>query len=174
VGLRERHVKAALVSLASIFLLGGTAVIAQAQDAPFGALFPHSVSLARTAAGSYSLAVDLGGVPGEFLVDTGASLVTLNRALFNKVRARGGASPAGRVAARLASGKLEMLELFKIQHFSLGNGCELGPLTVAVRKRGGRNLLGISALQQTAPFAISTAPPALGLSRCGQQGLAAR
>jgi predicted aspartyl protease len=158
---------------ASLFFGGVSAAVAD-EDTGFSPLFAHSVLLEPTSSGSYSLSVDLGGIPGDFLLDTGASLVTINRALFDKVRARSGASPAGRVAARLASGKLEMLELFEITHFALGADCELGPITVAVRKRGGRNLLGMSALQQMAPFAVSTAPPALGLSRCGQQGVAAR
>lgn len=136
--------------------------------------FSLSVPLERTASGSLSLTVELDGTPGEFLLDTGASMVTINRDLFDAVRARGAAVPAGKVAARLASGKLELLQVYEVQTVRVGDACELGPLKVAVMPRGGRNLLGMSALSRAAPFTVYTTPPALGLSGCLSGGIAAR
>lgn len=163
-----------MLALAVSGAFWGMSAAAQAEDMQLSPMFEHSVHLEHTSSGAYSLTVDLDGIPGEFLLDTGASMVTMSRGLFEKVRARGGAVPAGRVAARLASGKLDMMDLFEIPRFTLGGSCELGPITVAVRKRGGRNLLGMSALRQTAPFAVSMTPPALGLSRCGREDIASR
>ncbi len=137
-------------------------------DAPleFAALFSHSVPLNQTGAGSFSVTATVGGVETEFLVDTGASMVTVSSSLFRKIREQSTVVQVRKVGARLASGQVEILEVYLVEHFSLGNGCELGPVEVAVLKNGGRNLLGMNALQQAAPFAISMTPPVLGLSRC--------
>ncbi len=140
-----------------------------AEPGAFDALFRHSVPLTRTGAGSLTLSAELGGVSGAFLLDTGASLVTVNPELFERLQERGGAVRVRRVGARLASGKIEALDVYRVERFVLEGGCDLGPVEVAVMKRGGRNLLGLSALQQAAPFAVSTSPPALGLSRCGAE-----
>jgi len=133
----------------------------------FSALFSHSVPLKHTGAGSYSVAASVGGVEAEFLLDTGASMATVSATLFKQIRKQGKVAKIRSVGARLASGKVEVLDVYLVERFSLGNGCELGPAEVAVLKHGERNLLGMSVLQQTAPFAISLSPPALGLSRCG-------
>ena len=94
-------------------------------------------------------------------------MVTVSANLFKEIQNRGSVIKVRRVGARLASGKVEVLDVYQVDHFTLSNGCELGPVEVAVLKRGGRNLLGMNALQQAAPFAISMTPPSLGLSRCG-------
>ncbi len=70
------------------------------------------------------------------------------------------------VAARLANGRAQVLDVYMIEHFLLGSDCDLGPIEVAIVPRGDRNLLGINALNQAAPFGFSIEPPALGLSRC--------
>lgn len=131
------------------------------------AMFPESVPLNPTAAGSYSLTATVGGVDADFLLDTGASMATVNSDLFKKIRELGNVTKVRSVGARLASGKIEVLDVYQVQHFTLGSDCDLGPLEVAVLKRGGRNLLGMNVLQRAAPFAISLSPPALGLSQCG-------
>ena len=151
-------------------IIGGVfallSVTGAAADSALADLFERTVPMKPSGSGSFVVTASMAGVEANFLLDTGASMVTLNREVFEQVKAQGGVLPAGQVAARTASGRLEMLQLYRIEEFSLG-GCELGPLEVAVLKRGGRNLLGMSALTRSAPFAVSTTPPALGLSRCG-------
>lgn len=143
-------------------------VTLRAQERPdFSALFAHSVPLAESGAGSYSVMGTLGGVEVEFLLDTGASMVTVSAPLFDRIQELGAAVKVRRVGARLASGKVEAMDVYQVDRLLLGEGCDLGPVEVAVLKRGGRNLLGMNALQQAAPFAISTTPPVLGLSQCG-------
>lgn len=129
-------------------------------------MFAHNVPLIQTAAGSLSVTGTLGGIETEFLLDTGASMVTVSASLFNQIRSHDSVVKVRRVGARLASGKVEALDVYRIERFTLGNNCELGPVEVAVLQRGTRNLLGMNALQQAAPFAISTSPPSLGLSHC--------
>jgi hypothetical protein len=135
--------------------------------ADFAALFPQSVPLNPSSSGSYTVMATVGGVGTEFLLDTGASMTTVSASLFNKIREHEEVIKVRRVGARLASGKVEVLDVYLVQHFSLGGGCELGPLEIAVLNKGGRNLLGMNVLQEAAPFAVSLTPPALGLSRCG-------
>ena len=139
-----------------------------ADESAFAGLFQRTVPLQPSGSGSFTVTATLAGVEADFLLDTGASMVTLTRDVFEQVRARGGVSEAGQVAARTASGRLETLYTYRVEKFTLGE-CQLGPLEVAVLKRGGRNLLGMSALSRSAPFAVSTTPPALGLSHCGSE-----
>lgn len=130
--------------------------------------FSHQVPLQATGAGSFSVTGTLGGVKGEFLLDTGASMITVSRDFLDSMLGRK-PEPARRVAARLASGRVEAVEVYRFERLQLGESCELGPVEVAVMPRGGRNLLGMSALMSAAPFAVSASPPSLALSRCSLQ-----
>jgi predicted aspartyl protease len=129
-------------------------------------LFSFSVPLSQSGSGSMTVIADIGDVESEFLLDTGASMVTVSRELFEQVRDQAGTIKVRQVGARLASGKLQLMDVYEVQHFSLGDNCDLGPLEIAVLERGGRNLLGMNALQSAAPFAVFTFPPALAISNC--------
>ena len=160
-----------VLSAIAVFVL--TVATAAAESVVPG--FDTTVSLEATGAGSFTVRASLGDTQGDFLLDTGASLVTITPALFAELRKAGGVEPAGKVAARDAAGRLETLQLYRVESFTIGSDCRLGPVDVAVLKGGSRNLLGMSALRQAAPFAVAMAPPALALSRCGDApGLAAR
>ena len=166
-----KPVIAVLLLYTSLFQAG--AATAQSE---FGPAFSHHVPLAGTGAGSFVLEARLGGVQGEFLLDTGASMITVSRRFFAKIEASGAVTHQRQVAARMASGKIQALDVYLIEDFSLGADCRLGPVEVAVLKGGDRNLLGMSALALAAPFAVYTTPPSLGLSNCGHPppGFAAR
>ena len=138
----------------------------QAQQPDLLQLFAHSVPLAQSGAGSFNIRASVGNVEDEFLLDTGASLVTVSNSLFRKIRKSSDVTKVRQVGARLASGKVEVLDVYRAERFVLGTDCELGPVEFAVYKRGGRNLLGMNALSQASPFAVSVTPPALGLSGC--------
>ena len=135
--------------------------------ADLAAIFSVNVPLNHTGAGSFSVTATVGGVETEFLLDTGASMVTVSSSVFNSIREQSTVTKVRRVGARMASGKVQMMDVYLVDHFSLGNGCDLGPVEMAVLKKGGRNLLGMNVLQQASPFAISMTPPALSLSQCG-------
>jgi clan AA aspartic protease (TIGR02281 family) len=150
--------------LLALLLVTAATLPVQAEDS-FGPTFPHQVGLSPTGSGSFTVTAALAGIEDEFLLDTGASMVTISRQLFDRLDA-GSTTRLHQVAARMASGKLQTLDVYRIKELTLGN-CTLGPVDVAVLKRGGRNLLGMSALSMAAPFAVYTSPPALGLSNCG-------
>ncbi|HKK23797.1 MAG TPA: retropepsin-like aspartic protease [Pseudohaliea sp.] len=131
------------------------------------------VPLEQAPGGSLYVDAEAGGVSASFLVDTGAGLVTVSEALFERLRRKGAVREVRRVAARLANNRLQALTVYEVAHFRIGEHCELGPVEVAVMPGAGRNLLGLSALGRAAPFTVSMAPPALLLSGCAGAGAVA-
>ncbi len=139
------------------------AVQAQAENVPMN----------QSASGTFYLAATAAGHNADFLLDTGAGLVTLNEATFAAIKKRTGVTHVRQMGARLANNKIKLIEVYEVEQFAIGN-CELGPLEVAVMKGGSRNLLGLSALGIAAPFSIQTTPPSLTLSNCKTlEGIAA-
>ena len=136
----------------------------EAEDTPLS--FKHQVPLHPTGSGSLTVSARVGDIGAEFLVDTGASMVTLDRILFQTVSRNTKYQKTKSVAARMADGKIHLLDVYHLEHFFINGDCDLGPLEIAVESSGGRNLLGMNALQQAAPFGISIEPPLLGLTRC--------
>ncbi|GAB5500531.1 MAG: hypothetical protein PsegKO_28420 [Pseudohongiellaceae bacterium] len=163
-GSAQRFLPVWLFAASLVFVSG---VRADPEVSVMDSLFPHSFPLTQTGSGSLTVVADLGGVNSEFLLDTGASMITVSPQVFAELEILGSAVKVRRVAARSAGGRLQALDVYRVEKFVLGKTCELGPVEVAVMRSGGRNLLGLAALEQAAPFAISTAPPELGLARCG-------
>lgn len=129
--------------------------------------FAYEVPLSRNASGTYYLQAEVGAERADFLLDTGAGMVTVNRDLFDRLRAAGTLQSVRRIAVRLANNDLRPVDVYEVAHFELAEGCELGPIEIAVLDRGGRNLLGLSALGRTGPFAVDTTASALLLHHCG-------
>ncbi len=126
-----------------------------------------NVPIDKSQSGSlYVEAVINSDIRSQFLVDTGAGMITLNRELFEEISKSGKVEKTGEIAARLANGKYETMNLYKIQSFSIGENCNLGEMEVAVMKHSGRNILGLSALSIAAPFAVHIEPLELVLSGC--------
>ncbi|MHA7817345.1 MAG: retroviral-like aspartic protease family protein [Pseudohaliea sp.] len=125
-----------------------------------------AVPLEQSAGGSLYVDAEAGGIIASFLVDTGAGLVTVSEAFFDRLKARGAVREVRRVAARLANNRLQALTVYEVARFRIGEHCDIGPVEVAVMPGAGRNLLGLSALGRAAPFTVSMAPPALHLSGC--------
>lgn len=158
--------RARAILTACLLVLGGIGAAHAEVPGAANGLFQFGVPLEQSNSGSLTVTANMGEIEAEFLLDTGANMVTVNRDLFRELKKQSYTEKVGQVGARLASGKLELMDVYQIEHFRLGDGCELGPVQVAVLPRGGRNLLGMNALQAAAPFAIYTSPPALALSNC--------
>ena len=115
---------------ASLFLFLATPVQAQSiLESAAGA--NSSVTLTPTDSGGFELQGELNGVVGDFLLDTGASIVTVNRSMFKEIQKQGSLKKIRRVGARLASGKLKLLDVYRSDHFIIGAGCDLGPIEFA-------------------------------------------
>lgn len=157
------------------------AMVVEAQEAPVPEAaerfqpFSHQVPLTATGSGSFTVTGTLGGVEGDFLLDTGASMITVSREFLKSMTNGSRLKPSRTVAARFASGRVNTVDVYQFDTLTLGENCQLGPVEVAVMPKGGRNLLGMSALMNAAPFAVSASPPSLALSRCGlEPAVAAR
>ena len=155
----RRLLRGACAALLSV----SCAVLAQAESIP----------MSQSASGTFYLSATAAGHSADFLLDTGAGLVTLDEKTFAAIKKSTGVTHVRQMGARLANNKIKLIEVYKVDQFAVGN-CELGPLEVAVMKGGSRNLLGLSALGIAAPFSIQTTPPSLSLSNCKSlEGLAA-
>lgn len=139
--------------------------------------FEFRVPLTRATSGNlYVEGVMNDSVSSSFLVDTGSGLVTINRKLFEELKKNSRMEKVGRMAARLANGRLQAVDLYRVDRFRLGEHCDLGSVDVAVMNWDGANILGLNVLARAAPFAMHVSPPSLALSTCGLEAdyLAAR
>ena len=139
---------------------------------PVSAEFEINIPVEANAAGSYMVSAALGtDAAAEFLVDTGANLSAISGELFERVKAQQEVVRVKRVATRLANGKLAAAQVYRVDTLRLANACDIAPFEFVVMKGAKRNLLGMSALAQIAPFAFHVAPAAIGVTRCQQHVL---
>lgn len=125
-----------------------------------------NVPLESSGAGSLLICVRLGSKLEPFLLDTGASMVTIGADMHQRLRREGLSHPVREVAARLADGRMQMLAVHRIDVLELSAECSLQDVEVLVMPGTGRNLLGLNALSRFAPLTLHMQPPALELSRC--------
>ncbi|MEQ8233627.1 MAG: retroviral-like aspartic protease family protein [Gammaproteobacteria bacterium] len=139
--------------------------------------FDIEVPLSRADSGNFYVEGELNGnVSASFLVDTGSGLLTVSAELLDELERHGKVTRSGRMAARLANGRLQAVNLYRVERFVLGGHCDLGAVDVAVMPGARTNILGLNILQRAAPFAVHVTPPKLALSACGlvAEALAAR
>lgn len=145
-------------------LLVGTGSLAGAAD------FSVEIPLTRHASGNFYVAGDIGGVHSTFLVDTGSGLTTVSERTLDALRRVSPVERVGRVAARMASGRLKKVDLYRVEHFRIGDTCDLGAIDVAVLSRDETGIIGLDALTRAAPFAFHVDPPRLAVSGCANLG----
>lgn len=111
----------------------------------------------------------LGAESTEFLVDTGASYMTINEDTLQKLQAEGQAEYQRDLRGVLANGDEMVVPLYRIPKIVLGERCELNDVEAAVFPGKSRQLLGLSVLRKASPFLFSVDPPSLHLSNCIQR-----
>ncbi|MFV0276412.1 MAG: aspartyl protease family protein [Parahaliea sp.] len=131
--------------------------------------FPYTVPLHSNASGTLTISTQLGSSTAEFLLDTGAGIVTIGSRLLDELHRQGSIQPSHRMALRLANNRVQAVQVYRVESLRVGGHCELGPLDVAVLPGESRNLLGLSALNKTAPFAVDVRASTLLLSHCGAE-----
>lgn len=129
------------------------------------------VPLKQSTGGTLYVTASAAGIAGDFLLDTGAGMVTLSQAMFYKLQQARQVQHIREMAARLANNRIQRVDVYRVNDFRIGE-CRLGTVEVAVMEGGGRNLLGLSVLGLAAPFAIQLSPPSLSLSQCSLQTVA--
>ena len=104
----------------------------------------------------------------DFLVDTGAGYMVINEASLVKLEAKGLARYVRDLEGILADGSTRTVPIYTLASVNIGGSCEIRDVEAAVFPGDSRELLGLSALQPTAPFLFSMEPPTLHLSNCSQ------
>lgn len=103
---------------------------------------------------------------GDFLVDTGASYMTINQAALDSLKANHQVKYIRDLVGTLADGDQLVVPVYRIALVRIGKGCMLTNVEAAVFPGATRNILGLSALRRAAPFRFSVDPPSLVLSGC--------
>lgn len=130
--------------------------------------FDTEVPMTRAKSGNFYIEGQLNDqVAASFLVDTGSGLVTVSGDVLDELERHGKVTRSGRMAARLANGRLQAVNLYRVERFVIGGHCDLGTVDVAVMPGSDSNILGLNVLQRAAPFAMHVSPPKLALSACG-------
>lgn len=153
-------------------LWAGIAVVGMLLASAARAEFGTEVPMTQASGGTLYVSANAQGVEADFLLDTGAGMVTLSSQLFDQIRQHTPMTPVRQMAARLANNRYQTIDVYTLDSLVVGQ-CELGPVEVAVMQGSSRNLLGLSALGAAAPFAINLSPPGLTLSHCNSEPLLA-
>lgn len=130
---------------------------------------PQLLPLRSSGAGSFQVEAEAGGERIEFVVDTGAAMVSISRDLLKRLDRAGVIRGEREVAVRLADGGLKLVQVRRLSSLRISDACELRDIEVLVLPGQGRNLLGLNALSQFAPITLTLAPPTLSLSHCHAQ-----
>lgn len=124
------------------------------------ALMPH-------AAGTYYADVSVGSTEtSSYLVDTGASHVTVEKRNIKALLDRGEAVYLKEMSGLLADGQRVQLPVYRVQSLRIGKRCHYRQVEVVAVADGTRCVLGLSALRMAAPLTFVTEPPQLLLSHC--------
>ncbi len=129
--------------------------------------FAYEVDLERHDAGTLYLRGQLAeGLETELLLDTGSTYVALSRETFAKLEGQPGVEYLRDIQGAMAGGRRLRVPVYRLPTLSIGTGCVLHDIEVAVMPRGGRDILGMSALRQMEPFTLSFEPPRLRFAQC--------
>ena len=141
------------------------AALAPATGADGG--FAYEIELERHHSGTLYLRGGLGdGLETELLLDTGSSYVALSRKTFARLEGQPGVEFLRNIEGTMAAGRRLRVPVYRLPTLTIGTGCVLHDIEVAVMPGRGRDILGLSALRQMQPFALSMDPPRLRFARC--------
>lgn len=129
--------------------------------------FDTTLPMFAHAAQTYYVSGHLGDLgPSEFMIDTGASYLSINQDSLDQLSARGLAHYRRELIGRLADGSEVRVPLYRLSALRLGEACVLRDVEAAVFPGSTRQIIGLNVLNRAAPFIFSTNPPQLTLSHC--------
>lgn len=136
--------------------------------------FDHVVAMEDSDRHTYYVTVAMGELSASrFLVDTGSSHTAIDSAMLGKLQRQGHARYVGNLLGTMADGSQRRVPLYRIERLVIGGSCVISDVKAVVLPGADRNILGLSVLRRLAPFSLTTAPPTLRLSRCGEVTAAA-
>lgn len=148
-----------------VLMFGATAVAAE-----FGTSIPMRAGNATT----YYVKAVAGDLEAmEFMVDTGSGYTTINEVTLAELKRTKQAEYLHNMIGILANGTEMVVPVYRLSNFNIGGGCHLSNVEAAVFPGKTRQILGLSALKQAAPFIFSFEPPNLVLSNCTKSELLA-
>jgi predicted aspartyl protease len=122
--------------------------------------------------GTYTLSGELApSVKEEFLFDTGASMVMIGKKLFDEISKHHTPISTGKIAAVMASGSVKTIPTYTLPSLVLENGCDVGPVEIAVVRGATRNLIGLNALSKLGSITIDIQHGKLLTNECPGRNL---
>ncbi len=150
-------------------LLAGLLAGAAAGSAVAAADFATMVDMRGKGAATFVVESRIAGLgPVELMVDTGSGYTTINEEILARLQGNSDVRYLRQLRGRLANGSEIDVPVYMVEAISIGANCWLNDVEVAVFPGKTRPILGLNALQRTAPFIFSVEPPRLQLSNCGQ------
>ena len=138
--------------------------------AAVAAEFDSQIPMRDKGASTYYVDGDIHGVgPVDLMVDTGSGYMTINEVTLALLKQNGGATYLRELSGVLADGSTTTVPVYRIALVTIGVACTLRDVEAAVFPGNTRQILGLSALRQAAPFIFSMNPPQLVLSHCTAQ-----
>lgn len=145
----------------------GALLTAWMAGAAVAAEFDSHIPMRDKGAATYYVDGEIHGVgPVDFMVDTGSGYMTINEETLALLQATGGATYVRKLSGVLADGSTTTVSIYRIAQVRIGATCTLRDVEAAVFPGKTRQILGLSALRQAAPFIFSMSPPTLVLSHC--------
>ncbi len=133
------------------------------------------IELHPSSSGTYTISGQMApAVKSEFLLDTGATMVMISNKLFKEISKHQKTTSTGKVAASMANGKVKTIPTYSIPSLVLGNGCEVGPVEVAVVRGASRNLIGLNALSKLGAMTLDIQHATLSTTECPKTLLTAQ
>lgn len=133
--------------------------------APFCATADDSVALTSSKVGT----LHVGGVLGpagstEFLLDTGSAYVVLSDATRARLAAAGALVQVRRLRAVMANNATVDAPVYRVSRLELSANCVVRDFEAVALPGARKNILGLSALREVAPFTVHLAPARLELT----------
>lgn len=129
--------------------------------------FDSNIPMLDKGAATYYVASEIHGLGAvDLMVDTGSGYMTINEETLGILRASDNATYVKDLSGVLADGSTMTVPVYRITQLRIGEACTLRNVEAAVFPGKTRQILGLSALRQAAPFIFSLNPPKLVLSNC--------
>jgi predicted aspartyl protease len=132
--------------------------------------FATTVDMRDKGAATFYVQGEIAGLgPIDLMVDTGSGYTTINEEILARLQGTTHVRYVRQMRGRLANGTEMNVAVYAIGAVNIGGNCWLKNVEAAVFPGKTRPILGLNALQRTAPFIFSFQPPRLHLSNCTEQ-----
>jgi predicted aspartyl protease len=129
--------------------------------------FSTSIPMENKGASTFYVTTEIAGLDTvDFMVDTGSGYATINEETLAMLTQEQSAIYVKDLEGILADGSRLVVPVYRVKSMNIGGNCMLENIEVAVFPGNTRQILGLSALRQAAPFIFSMNPPQLVLSHC--------